>query len=225
MKKLLLVLLIWFSQNLFAQSDCVTAITVCGNAGVSYTPSGSGSVPEPLGGCLSGEHYSVWYKFTAATAGTLTFVIVPNGNADYDWAVYGPNVNCNNLGTPIRCSYDAPTSDDGTYNTGLSLTSTVISEGAGGTGYCKYLDVLPGESYYLIVDNYSSNTNGFALTWGGTATLASSFDNPGVQPNPIIPPGPNHDGFISMCATTASYDFTQLSAGIINNNPNFVISY
>lgn len=226
MKKIVLLTLIWFSQFIYAQSDCETAMAVCGNTGISYTPSGNGNVPETLGGCLSSnEHYSVWYKFTVNTAGTLTFLIVPNGNADYDWAVYGPNVTCATKGTPIRCSYDGPPSDDGTYTTGLSLTSTVITEGAGGTGYCKYLDVLPGQTYYMVIDNYSANTNGFALTWGGTATLSSSFDNPGVQPFPIIAPGPNHDGFIPMCVNTATYDFTQLNAGIINGNQNFIITY
>lgn len=222
MKKLLLLSFVWFSQFFMAQSDCQTAIAVCGNSNISYTPSGSGNVQETLGGCLSSnEHFSVWYKFTAATAGTLTFEIVPNANADYDWAVYGPNVNCNNLGQPIRCSYDAPPPQ----NTGLSLTATNTTDSASGTGYCMFLTVQPGETYYLIVDNFSANTNGFGLTWGGTATLASSFDNPGVQPFPIIAPGPNHDGVITMCATTTTYDFSQLSTGIINNNPNFVITY
>jgi hypothetical protein len=222
MKKILIFSILWATQFFYAQSDCISAISVCGNTNISYTPSGHGNIAETLGGCLSSdENFSVWYKFTAATAGTLTFEIVPNGNADYDWAVYGPNANCNSLGQPIRCSYDAPPP----YNTGLSLTATNVTDSASGTGYCMFLTVQPGESYYLIVDNYSQNTNGFGLTWGGTATLASSFDNPGVQPNPIIAPGVNHDGVISMCASSTSYDFTQLNAGIINNNPNFFISY
>lgn len=224
MKKLVLFTLLWLSQFGFAQSDCETAMAVCGNSNISYTPGGHGNVSETLGGCLSSEHFSAWYKFTIATAGTLTFEITPNTTDDYDWAVYGPNVTCATKGTPIRCNYASPGSA-GTYLTGLSLTATNTSENGGGVGFCKYMDVLPGETYYLIVDNYSNVANGFSMTWGGTATLASSFDNPGVQPNPIIAPGPNHDGFITMCATSVSYDFTQLSAGIINNNPNFIISY
>ena len=221
MRKIFLLTLFWCSQYIFAQSDCTTAIAVCGNTNISYTPSGSGNVQETLGGCLSSnEHFSVWYKFTAATAGTLTFEIVPNGNADYDWAVYGPNVNCTNLGQPIRCSYDAPPPQ----NTGLSLTATNLTDPAGGTGYCRYLDVLPGETYYLIVDNFTANNNGFVLTWGGTATLSNPF-NQQLQPNPFIAPGQNQNGEVIICTDPATFDFSTLTAGIVNGNPNFNVSY
>ncbi|WP_187477340.1 hypothetical protein [Amniculibacterium sp. G2-70] len=46
MKKIVLLTLIWFSQFIYAQSDCETAMAVCGNTGISYTPSGNGNVPE-----------------------------------------------------------------------------------------------------------------------------------------------------------------------------------
>lgn len=221
MKKILFTFLLALSQIVWAQSDCVTALPACGNSQISYTPTGPGSILEDLGGCLSSdEHFSVWYTFTAATAGTLTFEIVPNANADYDWAVYGPNKNCNNLGNPIRCSYDAPPP----YNTGLSLTATNLTDPAGGTGYCRYLDVLPGETYYLVVDNFSANANGFVLTWGGTATLSNPF-NQQLQPYPFIAPGPNHDGEVIICTDPATFDFSTLTAGIVNGNPNFNVSY
>ncbi|MBS1549732.1 MAG: gliding motility-associated C-terminal domain-containing protein [Bacteroidetes bacterium] len=221
MKKILFTLLLSLSQFAWAQSDCGTALPACGNSQISYTPTGPGSVLENLGGCLSSnEHFSVWYTFTAATAGTLTFEIVPNGNADYDWAVYGPNKNCNNLGAPIRCSYDAPPPQ----NTGLSLTATNLTDPAGGTGYCRYLDVLPGETYYLIVDNFTANNNGFVLTWGGTATLSNPF-NQQLQPNPFIAPGQNQNGEVIICTDPATFDFSTLTAGIVNGNPNFNVSY
>ncbi|WP_187478414.1 T9SS type B sorting domain-containing protein [Amniculibacterium sp. G2-70] len=225
MKKILFPLLLTISQILWAQSDCGSALPACGNSQISYTPTGPGQILEDLGGCLSSdEHYSVWYTFTAATAGTLTFEIVPNGNADYDWAVYGPNKPCGNLGAPIRCSYDAPPSNNGLYNTGLSLTAANLTDPAGGTGYCRYLDVLPGQTYYLVVDNFSQNANGFVLTWGGTAILSNPF-NQQLQPNPFIAPGPNQDGEVVICTNPAQFDFSTLTDGIINGNPNFHVSY
>ena len=221
MKKILFSLLFAISQLFWAQSDCSSALPACGNSQIAYTPTGPGSILETLGGCLSSnEHFSVWYTFTAATAGTLTFMITPNANADYDWAVYGPNKNCNNLGAPIRCSYDAPPP----YATGLTMTATNLTDPAGGTGYCRYLDVLPGETYYLIVDNFTQNTNGFVLTWGGTATLSNPFTQQ-LQPNPFIAPGPNHNGDVVICTNPATFDFSTLTAGIVNGNPNFNVSY
>ena len=126
-----------FSQMFFAQSDCPTAITVCGNSGISYTPSGPGNILEDLGGCLSDdENFSVWYTFSIATAGTLTFTIDPNVFADdYDFGVYGPNKTCGTLGAPIRCNYSGA---DGP--TGLNLATvhpTVNGQWSG------FMNVLP----------------------------------------------------------------------------------
>lgn len=232
MNRILLFFVLFISQIAYSQSDCSGALAVCGNTNISFTPSGAGT-QETLGGCLSTEHYSVWYKFTIATSGTLTFEITPNGNADYDWAVYGPNVTCAAKGAPIRCSYDAPPP----YATGLNMTSLDVSETAGldnlgnpSDGMCKYLDVVAGQTYYLIVDNFSLNTNGFSLTWGGTATLASPFNDPVLAPNPFVSPGtanatPGQPSEITVCSLPMQYDLSTLTNGILNNNTNFIITY
>jgi hypothetical protein len=75
MIKKIYFLIIFLVINIYqAQEDCVSAIALCGNSAINYTPSGIGNVNENLGGCLAtGEHNSVWYKFTIATSGTLTF--------------------------------------------------------------------------------------------------------------------------------------------------------
>jgi len=194
MKKYLLFFLLLLSRTLFSQADCSTALTVCGNSNITYSPSGIGAVNENLGGCLTtGEHNSIWYKITIATGGTLTFDLVPSDpDADYDWAVYGPNVNCGSLGAPIRCN--AATVIGVGASTGLNMTSTITSAAGGSpTPYCKYLDVLPGQTYYLYIDNWVDVFNPtmapFSLTWGGTATLASPFTNPNIQTQPFAPPG------------------------------------
>ncbi|KMQ62909.1 chromophore lyase [Chryseobacterium sp. FH2] len=235
MKKTLLFILLFISQTFFSQADCSTALTVCGNSSITYSPTGIGAVNENLGGCLiTGEHNSIWYKITIATGGTLTFDLVPNDpNADYDWAVYGPNVVCGSLGSPIRCN--AATVINVGASTGLNMTSTITNAAGGSTTpYCKYLDVLPGETYYLYIDNWvgagSTTTAPFSLTWGGSATLASPFTDPALQPHPFTPPGnpaanPADPREVIVCTNPAIFDFNSLSAGIINNNPNFLISY
>lgn len=228
MKKTLLIFLSVLAQLFYSQSDCTSALAVCGNSAISYTPSGFGTVQEnPLGGgCLSSEHYSVWYTFTVSTSGTLTFLITPNAQADYDWAVFGPNKACGSLGTPLRCSYASTASG---ILTGLNMTATDLTEGAGGDGFCRYMDVVAGETYYLIIDNFSANTNGFVLSWGGTATLSSPFTS-AIQPNPFIAPGtpnatPGGPNEVIICSNPAIFDFTTLTAGIVNGNPNFTVSY
>ncbi|MDF2932227.1 MAG: gliding motility-associated C-terminal protein [Chryseobacterium sp.] len=235
MKKTLLLLIFLISQTFFSQADCSTALSVCGNSSITYNPTGIGSVNESLGGCLiSGEHNSIWYKLTIATSGTLTFNLVPNDpDADYDWAVYGPNVTCGTLGSPIRCN--AATVIGVGASTGLNMTSTITNApGGSAIPYCQYMDVLAGQTYYLYIDNWvgagSSVTAPFSLTWGGTATLASPFTDPALQPNPFTPPGlpaanPADPREVLICVSPAVFDFSTLTAGILNGNPNFIVSY
>lgn len=225
----------------FAQQDCVTAIPICSDAAISLTPNGWGSVHEGEVGCLTpsppsttqGESNSIWLTFSIETAGTLTFVVTPTGpgatNIDYDFALYGPNHNCANLtATPLRCSY-AGLANFGAINpTGLNMTSTDTTEGGGGDGYVKYIDVLPGQIYHLLLNNYSPTIAPFTLTFGGTATLLTPFDNNSshtYQPNPFLQPGPNSNGEIPVCSAIVNYDFSTFSAHILNSNPNFIVKY
>ncbi|PQA94396.1 chromophore lyase [Chryseobacterium shigense] len=245
MKKTLLLLILFIAQVFYAQSDCVSAIPLCGNSEISYTPSGHGDIVENLStnGCLGrNENYSVWYTFTVATAGTLTFVIDPNVNSDdYDFAVYGPTTNgCTSLNTgnvfvtPLRCNYNGSTP---TGNTGLTLTlpppPPPNTNGNAGNAFewSPYMQVQAGETYYLVVDNFRSSPDGFKLIWGGTASLSSAFNDPVLAPNPFLPPGiPNADATqpsdVMVCGLPSQFNFNTLTAGIVNgNNPNFKVTY
>jgi len=157
----------------FGQNDCSSAEVVCNNGQISYNPIGPGiddfADPDNQNGCLSTEHQSAWYYFefdnTMPPNSSIEFDIIPNSSSDYDFAIYGPDVDCGNLGSPIRCSWAA---SSGT--TGLGNGATDTSEGAGGDDYVAAMTVQPGEGYYLIVDNFSSSSVGFDLNWGGSAS-------------------------------------------------------
>ncbi|MBW7675577.1 T9SS type B sorting domain-containing protein [Chryseobacterium chendengshani] len=224
MKKLLLFFILIISQLYFSQSDCTSAIPVCGNSNISYTPSGPGNVLEDLGGCLTDdENFSVWYTITVATSGTLAFTIDANINTtDYDFAVYAANATCAALGPPIRCNF-AGSSPTG--NTGLELIPTTSAY------FEDYLDVVAGQTYFLVIDNFSNAANaGFSLNWEGTATLTSPFSDPTLTPNPFITPGvpaanPANPNEILKCALPMQFDFTTLTTGILNGNVNFTVTY
>jgi gliding motility-associated-like protein len=231
MKKIYLILLLTFSQIFFAQSDCVSAIPVCGSSDISYFPTGPGIVDDQVnanGSCLNlNEHFSVWYQFTVATSGTLTFVISPQApyNADYDFAVYGPNKTCGTKGAPIRCNYAGVQAAPNQTGLQLGITTNVDA-------WSPALNVLAGETYFLVVDNWSGANAAlpFSLTWGGTATLTSPFNDPAIQPNPfnlIGIPGaaPADPRVIEICNINAPYNFQSNSANIINGNPNFFVKY
>ncbi len=169
-----------FSSTIFGQqNDCINAQVVCINENIVFNPNGAGiddfANPNNSSGCLAtGEHSSAWYYFeieaTAPPNQTLDFAIDPTGGAgqDYDFAVFGPNLPCSNLGSPIRCSYAGPGCAF-CPSTGVGNGTNDLSEGAGGDGFVMSLTVQPGEGYFLLVDNFANNGIGFNLSWSGSA--------------------------------------------------------
>ena len=239
MRKILLFFILITSQLYQSQSDCISALPICGNSDIFYTPSGAGNVNEILAtnGCLSSnERYSVWYTFTIATPGTLTFTIIPNVTAtDYDFAVYGPTSNgCTSLHNnnvfvrPIRCNYSGTNGNTGLLST-LAPPANPATNYGNDDKWSPYMEVNAGETYYLIITNHSLTNNGFSMNWGGTATLSSAFSDPNLAPNPFIAPGtPNPAGgpnIITTCPLPGVFDFSTLTSGIVNNNANFTVTY
>ncbi|MBV8324671.1 T9SS type B sorting domain-containing protein [Chryseobacterium sp.] len=241
MKKILLLLILFISQAFYSQSDCVSAIPICGNSDISYTPSGPGNILEILnqnGGCLStNERFTVWYTFTVATAGTLAFTIKPkNPQDDYDFALYGPTTNgCTSLQNdshvfvkPLRCNYSGTPGDTGLD---LNIPPPTPPNSGNVNQWSPYINVLPGETYYLVIDNFSKSINGFSMIWTGTASLSSAFNDPTLSPNPFINPGipptvPNDPNTVMVCGLPTQFDFSTLTAGIINGNSNnFKVTY
>ena len=151
-----------------SNSDCSFATAICSNSSFTGASSGPGLSSEGCSGCNLSENFSNWYYFEAQTSGTLRLTIDPNVNTDdYDFAVYGPNVTCRSLGSPVRCSYAANTG-----NTGMSPTALDNSEDVLGDGYVAPINVTAGQTYYLMVNKWSAGGSGFTLDWtGSTASL------------------------------------------------------
>jgi hypothetical protein len=156
-----------------SNSDCVNATLLCSNASVPANSTGPGIMSEACTGTgcpAGGENYSNWYIVQFQQGGTFTFNITPSTTTDdYDYAVYGPNVGCNGLGSPLRCS------DSGlTGATGLTSTATDFSESVTGDKFTAQMNVLAGESYYIMVDEWTPTGAGYSLTFGGTAVMSCS---------------------------------------------------
>ncbi len=161
--------------------DCETAILICGEEVLNYNSNGPGIeelISQNIQGCIfAGETQSAWFIInineSAPSDVPLEFTIEPKpGGIDYDFAIYGPIENCSELAPPIRCSY-AEESAAGTLLTGLNSTEQDVSEtplfnemGGPANGFVKSILTKPGETYYLMVNNYSTNNVGFDLTWG-----------------------------------------------------------
>lgn len=153
-------------------SDCQGATAVCSAASFTDNSSGPGIRAEGCapGSCpAGGENFSNWYQVLISTSGTLNFTISPfNAAQDYDFAVYGPSTSCSALGTPVKCN------DSGTTgNTGCGATGTNNTEIVSGIPFCSPMNVLAGQSYYIVIDSWSPPAApiGYNVTWGGTSTF------------------------------------------------------
>jgi len=177
--------------------NCTSGTQICNDA--SFGGNSDGFATQELNsgnqGCLSTEHQSSWYYFQTTAAGTIQLSINPSSNIDYDFALWGPNVGCGSLGTPLRCSFASgfsTNSETGSYNTGLA--NVVPGSGSGNTlgptdgsgaddldGWSQSISVTAGQTYIMLIDNFTADNTSFTLDW--------TFSTPGLlNCTPIVLP-------------------------------------
>ena len=201
---LLFTPIVFFGQ---VQNDCENAVAVCTNAGSNGIVNGLGTDDfngASSSGCLGTggvgsttvESNSAWYTFTLAVNGQFGFDIAPNVlSEDWDFALYGPfantTENCNNLGTPVACNYSGTTGYTGVGVDPITGTQTAP--------YSPWVNGLAGETYVLLINNYSATNSGFTFTFTGNIfnTQIPALDCSVVTPIAYCP-GEN----INLDATT-----------------------
>ncbi|BAO55109.1 hypothetical protein NMS_1100 [Nonlabens marinus S1-08] len=208
-------------------NDCRGAILICGDTELGLTPNGVGynefeDPGNPTPTCLDfGSFAQAWFKVEVGSDGTFEFVIEPDdGVADYDFAVFGPTTDCSNLGAAIRCSSTNPQAANVPAATGLNATSTDVEEGPGGNGdgFLRQLDVLAGETYYIVVA-LAVGEGGFSINTGGTTTFPqAAFANDVPDIMECDDDDGSRDGF-------KTFDFTSLNDDILNGQMNAVVSF
>lgn len=173
------------------EQQCNSALPVCQltyNQPNSYSGEGSSQEIPSNSSCLgSNEKNSVWYIFTVTAAGTLDFDITPTSMSDdYDFALYNiTGSNCSGISsgaiTPIRCNFSATSGI-----TGLDPSASNTSEPASGPNTSTTLPVTVGQTYVLVISNYSSTQNGYTLDF--TPSSASIFDVTPPTPQTVTAP-------------------------------------
>ena len=163
--------------------DCPTGIVICSKNPIQVDQVfGPGTDLFEVNGapCFSGtgESSSAWYIFTAANNGTLEFTLTPNNPADdLDFVVYrlpnGPGDCTDKIIERCMGAGDFDPASPCMGPTGLNATATAISHPfgcfAGDDNFLQFLTLISGETYALIVNNYTTLGNGFSIEWGGTS--------------------------------------------------------
>ncbi len=182
MRILLLFISLFYCAFTFAQKfDPNDAKLICSNQlvtgkttqSINYTNLTTSCGPtRPLSSALA------FYYVEIESGTTFTFTINPQGPLDYDFAAW-INPDFSNLGPSDRGSQNDGV-NTGLYDTGLSLTETMLCEipsampGAGAAkvpGFVRYFDVQPGDGILIAVNRFSIIDAGFNLTFGGNAIL------------------------------------------------------
>lgn len=173
-------------------TDCSNSVQICSNSSFTGNSNGIGSQELNLvnHGCLiDDERQSSWYYLYVGVSGTLGMTITPsNGSDDYDFAIWGPFTpgnllaNCAPMSPPIRCNFTSypdwfpggPWSCGTLTNpTGMQVNALLPTESDACTDepFSRHLDVLAGEVYIMIIDNWSTSLDPFDISWNGTGVL------------------------------------------------------
>jgi trimeric autotransporter adhesin len=195
--------LIWVTSLLFPllafgqkkNTDCRTAIVICSDSTFAFLPSGRG-IDDFLNlkndqGCLDRrENISAWFYFELREdmpldSNILYFkiqdeVIDPACRQDYDFAIYGANLNCDSLSKPLRCTFARLPSNVTRIETGMRpIAQDSTEDFLTGDGWIRPLKVKPGDGFFLLVDFFvgacagnrfdSTKLQDFLFDWGGAA--------------------------------------------------------
>jgi gliding motility-associated-like protein len=176
-----------YNQPSLPGSDCVTASLLCDKSPFTVqSVSGAGNDrDEAAGTCLgqgigaSSESNSTWFKWVCDVAGTLTFTLIPNNpKDDLDFVVFELPNGINNCSgkQKVRCEASGESRPGACLGpTGLSMNAQDTDEqpgcDLGQDNFVKYIDMQAGKTYALMINNFTSAGNGFAMTWGGSGTF------------------------------------------------------
>jgi len=134
------------------------------------------------------EDRSAWYTWTCKDPGSLTFTLTPNNTAniseDLDFALFRlpDGIDDCDAKEIIRCMASGETVGESLdYNlpcfgpTGLRVGSDDFFEergcGFGSDNFLAPINMQAGESYGLLVNNFTASGLGFTIDFGGTGTF------------------------------------------------------
>lgn len=173
--------LFFFGMLVHAQvaSDCGEAIPICNNTPTNGGTNGfgnddfngaleSGCLEETLEGTI--ESNSAWYRFRTGASGELGFNISIDSNEDWDFALYKTG-DCTTLGDPVRCNFF----DDNEANAFIGVGEDPTGD-MNNVEYEDWLQVTPGEEFYLFINNFSNVNSGFSIQFSGNIFVTNPYD-------------------------------------------------
>ena len=180
--------------------DCLGAIPICTEIyEEDFVPMGSGNYPNEVnavgnsGGisCMDQEVSSIWYTFTVNRSGDFGFLLTPNDpDDDYDWALFNiTDADCEDIFNNPQLQVSCNAAGGGGCNglTGATNASSYANQGggceffppdqfSGFSPFNAFVPVQAGNTYVLLVSNWTESINGYTIDFGASDDLGI-FDN------------------------------------------------
>ena len=180
--------------------DCPSAAPICDNGSFSQgTFTGVGVVENlTTNTCFGGnERQAKWYTFTCGVGGTFNFMITPNiATNDYDFALWNTTAGCYasgvTMGAPLACNWSGCAGTTGIATNPVTAFGSTGGLAAGqwqndnppGPGTCApgpfqwapTINLVAGQTYSILIDNFTASSGGFNVTFGGTAVMGQPAD-------------------------------------------------
>jgi len=176
--------------------DCMGAIAVCDYIYIEETTaSGTGNYYEIPSNqacpnhCMDGEKNSRWYIWTVVESGNLRFEIIPQDQTDdYDWSVFNLSEhNCDEIwGNPggmlSSCNAAGGAGYQGTTGVSTLNGGTINCNGGGFTNkWNADLEVFEGETYVLIVSDWTQTPGGYTLDFSSSTAVIFDDQRPNIE--------------------------------------------
>jgi len=153
-------------------ADCVNAIQLCGSEPISIDKTKGTGFEDKEGCSPSGQEFqSKWFRFDVLESGDLEFMVQPKGDAVFTYSLYKdacPTVGNSNA---IACELGMPSAEGRIIGLSDDPVASFGDLGTAPTNFSSALGVTVGETYFLLIDNFSSNGIGFDLSFAGTAKI------------------------------------------------------
>lgn len=152
-------------------ADCVRAIQLCGNQAISIDKSRGPGFAENEACTPDGQEFQVkWFRWDVLESGTLDFMIKPKGNASYGYSLYKGSCP-NESGEIAGCESGFPILEGRIIGVADNPQASFGVLDDAMTNFAPSITAISGETYFLLVDNFSNNGIGFDLSFAGDAKI------------------------------------------------------
>jgi len=196
-------------------NSCATATPLCNLNNFTLNPfpaNNNGFIPQ----CFMGASLQqpVFYQFTVGQTGTLAWTADVQGTAEYDWAFYNITGGCpaNNT-TPMACNYNFATGNS-------NIIGMQAGPGTCSGEFCDPVTVTAGQTYMLIIDNFSNNGAGFIMNFTGSTFLMAPTAQFTVNPTTACGSANVTITNTSVAASSYNWNFGNGNTSTVQNPPN-----